>query len=160
MKMLTVSLLVCALMALAAASDVTQPEPILQGLCPDNFFYYNGRCFRFFPDLLPWAEAEENCMNMSANLASVHSRDEDVFIYSMIKERDASNPESWIGGSDCQQDNVWLWSNGKKFVHTNWGTTILPGYKHGCIVVNDGAKFRWDARECSELRPYVCAFTM
>ncbi|XP_025756677.1 type-2 ice-structuring protein isoform X2 [Oreochromis niloticus] len=90
--MLTLSLLVCALIALARA-DAT---------CPDNWSEFGGRCFHYVSVKMTWAEAEKNCQSMKANLASVHSAEENQNIQKVIKATSLNESRTWIGGTDCQ----------------------------------------------------------
>ncbi|XP_054466395.1 type-2 ice-structuring protein-like [Anoplopoma fimbria] len=159
--MLTVSLLVCAMMALAAADDASTVSPSVDvRSCPDGWNENNGRCFKFEPRLLTWAEAEKNCQSMKGNLASVHSMEEDQFLQAMIRSQTSNNPDNWIGGSDCQQVNIWLWSDGSVFSFSFWCLGEPQGDIQGCIPMNHGAGTCWDDQQCSSYNPSVCAINM
>ncbi|XP_068460373.1 ladderlectin-like [Clinocottus analis] len=102
--------------------------------------------------------AEKSCQKMNANLASVHSLEEDEFVQRMILQENPYNPATWIGGSDCQQDNVWLWSNGKDSAFRNYCENQLQ--EHGCILSNYRKTTCWVNQDCSLYQAYVCAFTV
>nr|KAF6489078.1 C-type lectin domain containing 19A [Molossus molossus] len=45
---------------------------------------FKGHCYRFFPLKKTWAEADFCCSEFSARLASIHSWEEDVFVYDLV----------------------------------------------------------------------------
>uniref|UniRef100_A0A3B4G189 C-type lectin domain-containing protein n=1 Tax=Pundamilia nyererei TaxID=303518 RepID=A0A3B4G189_9CICH len=67
--------------------------------CPRGWIWISGRCFRYVPALMNWANAEINCLYMGANLASVHSSWE----YREIQRLTApyGYTEAWLGGTDA-----------------------------------------------------------
>ncbi|KAM9335352.1 type-2 ice-structuring protein-like [Symphorus nematophorus] len=151
MKLLTVSALVCALMVLTEATAKSQlvKRTIT---CSDGWFPINDRWFRFVPRAMTWAQAEENCQSMRANLASIHSLKE----YSQIQS--LTDVETWIGGSDAQEGNLWFWTDGRRFNYNNWCTgepNEAKGNQH-CIRINFSAKKCWDDFACSEKKPSLC----
>ncbi|XP_059192280.1 ladderlectin-like [Centropristis striata] len=155
--MLTVSLLVCAVIVLAGADDAPAAPS-----CPDGFQEFKGRCFNYVPSVRDWADAETNCQSMKANLASVHSEEEYQFIQGMITAQTNGFPNTWIGGSDCQQDGSWLWSDGKVFLYANWclGEPDNEGGSQCCTEMNFGVGKCWNDLDCSSKLPSVCAVSL
>uniref|UniRef100_A0A8C6TAT9 C-type lectin domain-containing protein n=1 Tax=Neogobius melanostomus TaxID=47308 RepID=A0A8C6TAT9_9GOBI len=82
---------------------------------------FGTRCFKFFDSHLTWTEAEKSCQSLGANLASIHSAEEHTFISGLIKEANGENWQTWIGGQDAVQENLWLWSDGSVWDYSNWG---------------------------------------
>lgn len=174
MKLLTVSVLVCSMMALAGAAALqeaekdNETEAIIQEeehhvdkrstSCPDHWTEYNGRCFLYIPRTLTWAQAERNCLSMGANLASIHGTREYHEIKRMILDRTHGSPETWIGGSDSQEEGVWFWSDGTPFAYSYWcrGEPNNYGNQH-CIQMNFGDDNCWDDFQCDARRSSVCA---
>ncbi|XP_040894478.1 type-2 ice-structuring protein-like isoform X2 [Toxotes jaculatrix] len=161
--MLTATLLVCAMMALTGANDPSINSTSLiinrDESCPSNWKKFNDRCFNFVPRSLSWATAEKNCQSMDANLASVHSIEEYHFIQSVIQDNTAQDQETWVGASDCQEENVWLWSDGSVFKFSNWcqGQPDDTENRQRCLQINYGDGKCWDDNGCSNLRPSICA---
>uniref|UniRef100_A0A3Q1IKI0 C-type lectin domain-containing protein n=1 Tax=Anabas testudineus TaxID=64144 RepID=A0A3Q1IKI0_ANATE len=169
MKMLTVSLLVCAMMALTRAAAVPPAEldtKIQEGnhaikraaSCPSGWTGYDGRCFLYVPTQMTWADAEKNCLYHGGNLASVHSFDEHHVIQSMILKLTHSYPLTWIGGSDAQQEGTWFWSDGTAFRLQYWA----PGQPDNmasahCLLMNFGDLKKFDDQPCSYRKASVCA---
>ncbi|XP_074480643.1 ladderlectin-like [Sebastes fasciatus] len=147
-KMLTVSLLVCAVMALTRAYDV--PE--------DDWTKFGGRSFLYVQTARTWADAERKCQDYGGNLASVHSVDEQQFIQGLILSITEKNALTWLGAFDAQQEGLWLWSDGTRFKFDYWdqGQPDNRGDSH-CLVMNYSDRKKFDDTPCSLLRPSVCA---
>ncbi|KAF1389664.1 hypothetical protein PFLUV_G00075810 [Perca fluviatilis] len=165
--MLTVSLLVCAMMALATADDgdvASNNTDITSSYkedpsCPASWHKYNDRCFLFVPRTLDWSDAEKNCQSLKGNLASVHSIQEYQFIQMIITQQTHANPMTWIGGTACQKHSNWFWSDGRPFSFTFWcaGEPNNAGGNQGCLRMNYGEHNCWDDIQCSDKLPSVCA---
>ncbi|XP_031159861.1 type-2 ice-structuring protein-like [Sander lucioperca] len=175
MKVLIVSLLVCAMMALTRAAAVPEAEPgkktgplVQEGkshiverslFCPRGWTGYKGRCFLYVPTAMTWAKAERNCQSQGGNLASVHNIQEYHEIQRLIVKSSYEYKEAWIGGSDAQEEGTWMWSDGSRFIYQNWCPTH-PDNMHGiqhCLQMNFGDEKCWDDCECSHLHPFVCS---
>ncbi|XP_041061719.1 C-type lectin domain family 19 member A isoform X2 [Carcharodon carcharias] len=74
--------------------------------CPLFWTEFNGYCFRYFPETKTWAEADLYCAEFSngfrsAKLASIHSWEENVFVYDLVNSRVPGIPtDIWIGLHD------------------------------------------------------------
>uniref|UniRef100_A0A3Q1IHU0 C-type lectin domain-containing protein n=1 Tax=Anabas testudineus TaxID=64144 RepID=A0A3Q1IHU0_ANATE len=154
MKMLTLCVLGCVMMVLTGHASkflkncISLSELVKSSLsCSSGWSEINGRCFHYVPKTMTWAKAEKNCQSMGANLASVHNFQEYHDIQKLI-----------IGGSDAQQENVWLWTDGRPFHYTHWCRGEPSNYcgQH-CIQINFGDQKCWDDVGCDYYRPSVCA---
>ncbi|XP_054863928.1 ladderlectin-like [Amphiprion ocellaris] len=85
------------------------------------------------------------CLGFGANLASVHSLEQYNWLRSMIKGVTQGNPETWIGGSDCQQVyfiycyKTSFWSDGTPFKYSFWG----PGQPDNSGGGQDCLQMNW-----------------
>ncbi|XP_019210260.1 galactose-specific lectin nattectin-like isoform X1 [Oreochromis niloticus] len=172
MKMFPVCVFVCAVMILThAAGEYFLPEgrtatnqTVKRHLakrssdCPGGWTLLRGRCFLYVPGPMTWAKAEKNCLSMGANLASVHSITEYHGIQHMIMTATHGNQETWIGGSDAQEENAWLWTDGTAFHYSNWcpGEPNNYGRNQHCLQINHSGSKCWDDKGCHEHRPSVC----
>ncbi|XP_028420438.1 ladderlectin-like isoform X1 [Perca flavescens] len=171
MKMLTVAALLCAMMALTRAAAFKEAEATKDLIvkshlvkratsCPSGWSEVNGRCFQYFPTAMTWAKAEKNCQSLGGNLASVHN----IFEYREIQRIMATtlsikSKEAWIGGTDAQEEGVWLWSDSSLFSYQNWcpgEPSNWRGSQH-CLQMNFGEGKCWDDVGCSALLPFVCS---
>ncbi|KAA8582717.1 type-2 ice-structuring protein [Etheostoma spectabile] len=175
MKMLTGSLLVCAMMALTTAAAVPEaeaPEKAGRPLeewkrlivvkrstsCPSGWTGYNGRCFLYVPTPMTWADAEKNCLYHGGNLASVHGFDEHHVIQSMIQRITHMYPLTWLGGSDAQQEGSWFWSDGTPFKFNYWSPRQPDNQANAdCLLMNFGDQKKFDDQPCHYHMPFVCA---
>uniref|UniRef100_A0A670ZL77 C-type lectin domain-containing protein n=1 Tax=Pseudonaja textilis TaxID=8673 RepID=A0A670ZL77_PSETE len=87
----------------------TLPESILSYSCPLFWTEYEGHCYRYFPVNKTWAEADLYCAEFSiglksAKLASIHSWEENVFVYDLVNSRVPGIPtDIWMGLNDLRQ---------------------------------------------------------
>uniref|UniRef100_UPI003D9E6012 ladderlectin-like n=1 Tax=Halichoeres trimaculatus TaxID=147232 RepID=UPI003D9E6012 len=112
------------------------------GGCPGGWARYHDRCFLYVGTMKTWALAERHCQALGGNLASVHNDAEDSFIKELIHMVTNEFPRTWIGGSDAQQEGIWLWSDGSRFTFTNWcsGQPNNLSWRQHCIERNFGGK--------------------
>ncbi|XP_078146312.1 ladderlectin-like [Centroberyx gerrardi] len=136
--MLIVSILLCATFALKGNAAAKKPDPS----CALGWSPYGSRCFIFNNNPVNWVQAEQHCLTLGANLASVHSLEEYEFIQAMVKGSSGSLPETWIGGSDNAQDRTWFWSDGSSFDYLLWnsGEPNNSGGREPCIEMNHGGR--------------------
>uniref|UniRef100_A0A8C4YLE0 C-type lectin domain containing 19A n=1 Tax=Gopherus evgoodei TaxID=1825980 RepID=A0A8C4YLE0_9SAUR len=85
------------------------PEPVQSYSCPLFWTEYEGYCYRYFPINKTWAEADLYCAEFSigiksAKLASIHSWEENVFVYDLVNSRVPGIPtDIWMGLHDLRQ---------------------------------------------------------
>ncbi|XP_005460683.1 ladderlectin isoform X1 [Oreochromis niloticus] len=176
MKMFPVCVFVCAVMILThAAGEYFLPEgrtatnqTVKRHLvkrssdCPGGWTMLRGRCFLYVPRRFTWAIAERNCLSMGANLASVHSSTEYHMIQHLIVIASHDYQETWIGGSDAQEEKAWFWSDGTAFRYSNWCRGEPNNYRHNqqCLQINHSGSKCWDDVGCQVHRPSVCVKKM
>ncbi|XP_036967732.1 type-2 ice-structuring protein-like isoform X2 [Acanthopagrus latus] len=166
-KMLTVSLLVCAMMALTRAAegeadsnsgpDGISTLAVIAPSCPDGWTSYNDHCFLYVPTTMTWANAEKHCQTQGGNLASVHSFEEHNAIQSMIQGQMMGYPLTWLGGYDATQEGTWFWSDGTPFTINYWA----PGQPDNranahCLLMNFGDEKKFDDQPCDYSKSFVC----
>ncbi|XP_014829528.1 PREDICTED: ladderlectin-like [Poecilia mexicana] len=175
MKLLAVFLLVFSMVALtsgdpvpdggspgdAAPSDADEDQvDLLQrsNSCPSGWTQINSRCFQYVLKPMSWARAERNCLSMGANLGSVQDLNEYRQIQAMIATASYEVKTAWIGGTDAQELNIWLWSDGSRFTYTDWCSGEPSNYegKQHCIQMNYSVERCWDDLNCADRLPSVC----
>ncbi|XP_029137282.1 type-2 ice-structuring protein-like [Labrus bergylta] len=163
MTLLAVSALLCA-MTITTLGAALEPHVFSKfSSCPCAWTQFQDRCFIYVPKAMTWAEAQQHCQSMRANLASVRSFAEYTAIQSLTAIDRYRN--TWIGASDAQQDRFWFWSDGTPFTYTNW-CPYQPDHRHTgtygpngpyCIQMNFGVGKCWDDGECKAVFPSICA---
>lgn len=168
MKLLVFSLLFCGASARVTASENSVPETeedlgadgTLGGgfgksvLRSTGFWQaFNGRSFLFVTDAVSWAHAQQDCLAMGGNLATIHNKQEQEFVQSV-----AEGQTAWIGFSDAQENRYWFWINSNPLSYTNWcpgEPNNYPGIQN-CAVINYTDRGCWDNDVCSKRFPFVC----
>ncbi|XP_060922561.1 lectin [Limanda limanda] len=126
--------------------------------CPPGWSQYTERCFIFINTSKMWAEAEIYCQFEGANLASIHSPEENHFIMSLTRGHTHNFPHTWIGGVAPVLPGYWLWTDGSRFDYDNWFNhhdTSNPS--ETCLRMNYGYDFKWLYSSCSASFPFVCS---
>ncbi|XP_050955936.1 C-type lectin domain family 19 member A isoform X2 [Labeo rohita] len=102
-------------------SDSNQPVT-----CPLFWTEFEGYCYRFFPLNRTWAEADLYCAEFSnghksAKLTSIHSWEENVFVYDLVNSRVPGIPtDIWIGLHDRRQEGTMEWTDGSSYEYSYW----------------------------------------
>ncbi|XP_022616888.1 ladderlectin-like [Seriola dumerili] len=156
MKTLAVLVLLCTVMVLTGA--IRRRNQIRRATyCPIAWTAIKGRCFRFISASMSWGKAEKHCQAIGGHLASVHNAGEYRKIQKMISKATRGFPQTWLGGSDCQDENIWLWSDGTPFNYMHCGTFDNRWWRQHCLQMNYGGNKCWDDVQCSSSLPSVCA---
>uniref|UniRef100_A0A8P0P447 C-type lectin domain containing 19A n=2 Tax=Canis lupus familiaris TaxID=9615 RepID=A0A8P0P447_CANLF len=111
-------------------TDVSQgsamPELPRASLCPLFWMEFKGHCYRFFPLNKTWAEADFYCSEFSigrksAKLASIHSWEENVFVYDLVNSCVPGIPaDIWTGLHDHRQEGQFEWTDGSSYDYSYW----------------------------------------
>ncbi|XP_026013632.1 ladderlectin-like [Astatotilapia calliptera] len=157
MKLLTVSTLLCAMVALGTAAAEHHVEKRAAS-CPSGWTQYGNRCFLYDNRQMTWAQAQRICQSLNANLASVNSNDEYQFIRAVISSASRESGLTWVGGSDGQQENYWFWIDGTYFTFTQWcqGEPNNAGGNEHCLMVNSSGSKCWNDGRCDSQYPFIC----
>ncbi|CAK6974717.1 ladderlectin-like [Scomber scombrus] len=125
--------------------------------CPYSWSRFGKQCFIFIDSPKTWVEAESYCLFEGANLASVHSYEEDHFIQDLTRGYSHDFPETWIGGFDAIHPCFWMWSDGSKFYYQNWNTDYDVERMEHCLKMNCGYDRSWNYASCNDTLPFVCS---
>ncbi|XP_071394461.1 ladderlectin-like [Centroberyx affinis] len=157
MKILTVSLLLCAMMALTTG---LVPVVDTASECPNGWTQVKHRCFLYVPKQMTWAQAENHCVLLGGHLASINSDHDVKAAWRMMKRNTKRKwlPVIWLGGSDAKKERVWLWSDGRPFNYRvlSRGNPDNKGKHQHCLVMNYGGQRRRDDLSCSTKLPFLC----
>ncbi|KAA0712402.1 Ladderlectin Precursor [Triplophysa tibetana] len=125
--------------------------------CSFGWKLFGVKCFKFFPQTVDWVVAETNCQSLDANLASVRSKAQNDFLLSLLP----ANTRVWIGGHDGEMENQWLWSDGTRFIYTNWCNSQPDNFRASehCLEISFTDNRCWNDESCSTKLAYICART-
>uniref|UniRef100_A0A8C6S6I8 C-type lectin domain-containing protein n=1 Tax=Neogobius melanostomus TaxID=47308 RepID=A0A8C6S6I8_9GOBI len=126
--------------------------------CPDGWTPFGTRCFKFFDSHFSWTQAEKSCQSHGANLASIHSAEENAFVVDLIKEATGENRKTWIGGHDRVQENLWMWTDGSVWDYAIWasGEPNNTGEREHFVEINYSAT-HWNDYHEDHVQSYICA---
>ncbi|XP_056154571.1 ladderlectin-like [Lampris incognitus] len=155
--MLTISVLLCAMLALSGSAEVVSPR-FKHCPSPLDWHRYGNRLFHFVNTPVTWVQAEHHCQNMGANLASVHSLGEEAFLQDLIKRTTGSSTVAWIGGNGATETSAWFWADGSRFAFDHWneGEPNNSGDEK-CIAMNWADEHHWNDLNCGTQHCFVCA---
>ncbi|XP_067390635.1 snaclec coagulation factor IX-binding protein subunit A-like [Emydura macquarii macquarii] len=105
--------------------------PCAQGCCPTGWYQYRDSCYYPVEANRTWGEAESNCKDLvkGAHLVSVHSAEENIFIYHLMGAPHSTQSKGsyWLGGhrrlqGQKQDEGSWRWADGSAWDYNNFGT--------------------------------------
>ncbi|KAK7881296.1 hypothetical protein WMY93_029705 [Mugilogobius chulae] len=143
------------LFCLTATAILTAPAAVLmtgQGLAL--------AVLKYIQETKTWIDAEKSCQTLGANLASIHSAEENDFILDMIQKATGARTRTWIGGSDAAKEGIWLWTDGSVWDYTAWHggePNNVANNEHSLMVnLHSTPKF-WNDFPGSHALFYMCA---
>ncbi|XP_063788449.1 C-type lectin domain family 19 member A [Pseudophryne corroboree] len=139
--------------------------------CPLFWTEYSGNCYRFFPMNKTWAEADFYCAEFSlgktsAKLASIHSWDENIFVFDLVNSQVPGIPtDIWIGLSDRRQEGEFEWTDGTAHDYSYWDGNQPDDASNSSPEDEDcvqiwyryySALRSWNDNSCNREFPFVC----
>ena len=122
-------------------------------MCRSGWVHWNGNCYKQNEDLLTWKDAEKKCVEFGGHLASVHSDQENNFIF-LTSEKAVT----WIGGNDLAKEDSWIWSDGSSWSYSNWQKGQPDNARGGgqnCLNIGFNAE-KWDDEFCTRRFRSIC----
>ena len=124
-------------------------------VCHDGWRYFQGYCYRKVSSCDSWNNGESQCATLGANLPSVHSQEENVFIQSLL-----SGENGWLGLSDINTEGTFVWSDGTRLNFTYWATRQPNNFRNEDCVHTLGSlqdyRYKWNDVNCSSCHKYSC----
>ena len=117
------------------------------GDCPEDWKANGQHCYFWSNYSKSWFEADQDCRNKGAHLASVTSDATNDYILRRLDKRrtpDTSN-NLWIGGTDREEEGVWTWTDGSAWEFTYWSYP-RPGNnnRQNCLQYDNFNEKWWD----------------
>merc|ERR1712007_156134 len=97
-----------------------------------------------------WFSAEASCRERNSHLASVHSRAENRFIYTLT-----SGLSAWIGYTDLDQDTHYKWSDNTQDDFSNFAKNCT-GREHEPDCKPEEKKQQWYDWNGGDAGTFVC----
>ncbi|CAL1543038.1 unnamed protein product [Lymnaea stagnalis] len=123
-----------------------------------NWTQYNGYCYYVSSptgnqSLVSWFQARLICKDMSAELVSIGSDDENGYVTTMLSRSPVDS--FWIGLNDLEQGS-YSWTDISPIVFVSWGLHQPDDAYGGEQCVETNSYGQWNDQYCQEKRGYVC----
>ena len=101
-------------------------------ICEKDWFYFIGYCYRKVASCDSWSRSHGKCATQGANLPSIHSQEENVFVQSLH-----CGEKSWLGLSDINKEGKFVWTDGTSptFITGLNTSQITLGTRIVCILL-------------------------
>ncbi|CAG5125361.1 unnamed protein product, partial [Candidula unifasciata] len=135
------------------------PTGYITPQCGDSsWIMYNGNCYYMGPafgvgDLATWFEARQQCLDRSADLASITSSDENGFLTMMANKISINN--FWIGLNDLDLETLG-WTDNSPLSYVSWNANE-PNDAYGeekCVEIS--SRGLWNDAQCQQKFGYFC----
>jgi len=104
-----------------------------------------------FENSKSWHSAQEACENLNGSLASIHSTEENQFLYAQL----FSSSHLWIGFNDIDKEGVFEWIDNSYVSFTDWeaGEPNDYGNNEDCTAMQ---ATQWGDYPCVHKKHYLC----
>ncbi|XP_078509362.1 echinoidin-like [Lissotriton helveticus] len=136
-----------------------------QGNCETGWVQYKNACYMRFDSMVSWTAAETACLAINSHLASIHSNEENDFVYTLMgKPNNPPNGASyWIGAHDSFQEGNFMFTDGSKMNVKLFGVGEPNNYKNDedCVGIGtvQNGHITWNDFPLAGVAfPYVCKY--
>ncbi|XP_078381917.1 uncharacterized protein LOC144664633 isoform X2 [Oculina patagonica] len=134
---------------------LTVSYAMLADICLDGWSYFKGYCYRKVSSCDSWSGSQGTCATFGANLPSVHSQEENVYVQNLH-----GGENSWLGLSDVNNEGTFVWNDGTPFDFHYWAK-YQPNNFHNEDCVHtlgflQGHKYKWNDVNCTDCHRFTC----
>eukprot|EP00092_Neocalanus_flemingeri_P029034 GFUD01031520.1.p1 GENE.GFUD01031520.1~~GFUD01031520.1.p1 ORF type:complete len:290 (+),score=74.46 GFUD01031520.1:49-870(+) len=121
--------------------------------CKSDWTKYKNKYYKLFTNKKSWSR--ELCNSEGSGLACIKNLDENSFVFSLTKGRNA-----WLGGFDREMEGEWKWVDGTPITpltFSAWSRGEPNDHRVGedCLAIR-GSDRNWNDAPCSRAYAYVC----
>ncbi|KAK0418143.1 hypothetical protein QR680_013396 [Steinernema hermaphroditum] len=123
--------------------------------CPEGWDLHEGNCYFVSTERTSRPKAEALCRSKEADLASIHSVEENDYLGRLFSSR-GGRDNFWLGAERSRVGDKWtdfLWSDGSVLNFSNWGKG-QPDSWNPCVTWSSYDK-KWGSAYCENLNPQV-----
>ncbi|XP_058504278.1 low affinity immunoglobulin epsilon Fc receptor-like [Solea solea] len=132
--------------------------------CMDGWIQFQSKCYLFCKSSnsskwRTWQESRDFCRQKQAELVVIESPEEQEFISNHIEYYFDEYHGFWIGLSNTNQMNTWMWVDGSDVTLSYW--TAHRGYSTSCVLSIPKADplANWNKVSCSMVNLFICETT-
>jgi hypothetical protein len=130
--------------------------------CPSGYTVLvqgNNNCYKLYSNAMSWQAAENQCMTDGGHLASIHSAFENTAV-STSAATNNPNANTWIGLTNSNSMNMFMWTDGTNTKYMNWGAG-QPAQPNAMHCVQQAGKSTaspgmWMTADCGMAQPFMC----
>ncbi|XP_050405448.2 macrophage mannose receptor 1 [Patella vulgata] len=134
----------------------TLPTTTEHVACPTGWVEYMDSCYKAYTNKRTWIDAQQACLNMGADLASIHNASAQAVIKASLN-RYLYRATYWIGLNDRGTEGRLVWSDGTPLDFTSWGSAE-PNDQNGredCVEYSQMTS-KWNDNSCFIKNNYIC----
>ncbi|XP_022106239.1 adhesion G protein-coupled receptor A2-like isoform X2 [Acanthaster planci] len=128
-----------------------------RAVCPNGWRNNGAMCYNFVAfGPLNWTLSEAACKREGAHLVSIHSQQEQNFIYLNLGQY-SSGYEWWLGLNDIDEEGTYVWSDGTLTNVLFWDQHEPSGGIEDCVHMSRLLhQNTWNDRPCHQGMRYIC----
>ncbi|XP_030046154.1 lectin [Microcaecilia unicolor] len=136
-----------------------------QGFCASGWVQYKDACYANFTTRLSWANAETKCQSLNSHLASIHSVEENDFIYVLMGKihNHGTGQAYWIGGHDTFKEGKYMWTDGSAWDFAKFGSGQPDNLGNENYIGSwypENDHITWNDYPTSYSFPFVCKYQL
>lgn len=128
---------------------------VLSDVCEEKWKYFNGYCYRKVSSWDSWTNSQGTCAALGANLPSIHSQEENVYVQSLH-----GGEHSWLGLSDINTEGKFVWSDGTSYDFHYWAEHQPNNFHNEDCIHTLGFlqdhRYEWNDVNCSDCHRFTC----
>ncbi|XP_072019677.1 uncharacterized protein [Amphiura filiformis] len=129
--------------------------------CHEGWSEFNNECYLFqhSDEYVSYVDAKTQCSLLDAQLAVIHSQEEQDFIAANLHEDPNNELHSYyIGLDDIEIEGQFQWVDGTPLDFTDWkqGEPNNIGSGEDCVGLWASRGGIWNDNPCTRLNPYIC----
>ncbi|XP_033637952.1 macrophage mannose receptor 1-like [Asterias rubens] len=115
--------------------------------------------YRLWNNEASWEEASKYCSEQDGRLAKIEDASVQKRLVRSIK-RKGFKADWWIGVSDKETEDTWLWSDGTQMTYTNWLAGVTPPQEEikDCAFMKQSEDYLWDDEVCDLKKSFICEY--
>ena len=124
-------------------------------ICEKDWLYFRGYCYRKVAPCSSWTLSQGACAIQGANLPSIHSQEENVFVQSLH-----GGEKSWLGLSDINTEGTFVWTDGTNTDFYHWASHQPNNFGNQDCVHTLGFlqnhDYEWNDINCTDCHRFTC----
>lgn len=123
------------------------PSPFVYETCDfgPHWYQYNTSCYHIQSEsFLSWKAAQDTCRRLGAELASIHSEEERIFLLGWLHSQFEVWHDTWLGYNDFSMEGTWRWSDGTASNYVRWhpGEPDSQRFSKRCTTFSEAGMFK------------------